>query len=210
MTVQTSENTQSKEQAPQPAETATSLLESAEAAPSGEEQPAGEAEPEAAEPAPESKPEEPKGAPESYEFKAPEGLEFGDALLTEYGAVAKELNLTQADAQKVLDRVGPALAAQNAETVAAIRNEWTAASKADKEFGGSKLNANLGIAKKALDAFGTPELRTLLDTTGLGNHPEVLRLLYRAGQKLSSDTFVSSSGQAVERDPAKVLFPDMN
>jgi hypothetical protein len=66
-------------------------------------------------------------------------------------------------------------------------------SKTDQEFGGEKLSENLSVAKKALDAFGTPELRKLLDDSGLGNHPEVIRMMYRAGKAISEDRFVGGS-----------------
>jgi hypothetical protein len=80
--------------------------------------------------------------------------------------------------------------------VEAIRNEWMQASQVDKEFGGDKLNENMAVAKKALDSFGTPELRTLLQQSGLGNNPEVIRFMYRAGKAISEDTFVSNSNGA--------------
>ena len=35
-----------------------------------------------------------------------------------------------------------------------------------------------------LDQLGTPELQTLLNESGLGNHPEVIRLLYKAARAL--------------------------
>jgi hypothetical protein len=71
------------------------------------------------------------------------------------------------------------------------------ASKQDKEFGGPALAENLSVAKKALDAFGTAELRTLLNESGLGNHPEIVRLFFRAGKAISEDRVVTgSTGQA--------------
>ena len=67
----------------------------------------------------------------------------------------------------------------------------------DKEFGGPALAENLSVAKKALDAFGTAELRTLLNESGLGNHPEIVRLFFRAGKAISEDRVVTgSTGQA--------------
>jgi hypothetical protein len=66
-------------------------------------------------------------------------------------------------------------------------------SKGDKEFGGDKLSENLGVAKKALDAFGTAELRSLLNQSGLGDHPEVIRFMYRAGKAISEDRFVGGA-----------------
>lgn len=68
--------------------------------------------------------------------------------------------------------MGPTLASRQESQVKAIRQEWVASAKADAEFGGEKLAANLATAKKALDTFGSTELRTLLNQSGLGDHPE--------------------------------------
>lgn len=47
------------------------------------------------------------GAPEKYEFKPPEGKNFDNEIITTYSQVARELNLSQASAQKMLDTLGP-------------------------------------------------------------------------------------------------------
>lgn len=133
------------------------------------------------------------GAPEKYEFTAPEGKAYDPAILESFSGAAKEANLTQDAAQKLIDTMVPTLQARQADQLKAIHQEWQNASTADKEFGGEKLTENLGVARKALDTFATPELRTLLETTGLGNHPEMLRLLYRAGKAISEDKFVGGA-----------------
>lgn len=158
-----------------------------------------------------------EGAPEKYEFKAPEGKELDPDLLTSFSDAAKDANLSQDSAQKLLDKMAPTLAARQVAQVEAIHKEWKDTSSSDKEFGGEKLKENMGVAKKALDAFDpigkdqtTTPLRTLLEETGLGNHPEVIRLLYRAGKAISEDTFVSGhGGKSSEPDAASVLYPTM-
>lgn len=157
----------------------------------------------------EAKAEDKPAAPEKYEFKAPEGKAFDEAVLTQFSEVAKELNLPQDAAQKILDKVAPAIQARQAEAIQAARTEWANTARIDKEFGGDKLPENLAVAKKALDTFGTPELRALLNESGLGNHPEVIRLMYRAGKAISEDGFVPGSRTSTtEADPAKRLFPN--
>jgi hypothetical protein len=152
----------------------------------------------------------PQGAPEKYEFAMPEGVHMDEAGLAAFSEVAKELDLSQEAAQKVIDKMAPAMAARQAEAIEAVRTEWAEGSRADKEFGGDKLPENLATAKKALDTFGTPELRTLLNETGLGNHPEIIRAFYRAGKAISEDRFVASSngGPPGSRDLAKSLYPN--
>ena len=145
--------------------------------------------------------QEPKkeGAPEKYEFNskvadAPDELDH--EVLTAFGEVAKELDLPQEAAQKVLDKVAPVMQARQAAVVEQVKLDWANESQADKEFGGESLNDNLEIAKSSLNAFGTDALKSLLQESGLGNHPEVIRFMYRAGKAISEDSYVGNSDGA--------------
>lgn len=147
--------------------------------------------------------------PESYEFQMPEGVEIDQDAVQEFSGLAKELKLDQANAQKVAD-IAVKMMAKQTEQHQNLVTSWTEQTKADKEFGGDRLSENLAVAKKALDTFGTPELRDVLNMTGLGNHPEVIRAFYRAGKAISEDRFISGSPKGAEVDPARRLFPSMN
>ena len=143
-----------------------------------------------------SESEAPEGAPEKYEFNskvtdAPNELD--PEVLTAFGDVAKELNLPQAAAQKVLDKVAPVIQARQAKVLEDVKAGWVSDSQADKEFGGENLNDNLEVAKTALDAFGNQALKSLLVETGFGNHPEIIRFMYRAGKAISEDSYVGNS-----------------
>lgn len=155
-----------------------------------------------------SKDDKPAGAPEAYEFKAPEGKEFSEEVLGAFEEIARELNLPQDTAQGVLDKLAPAFAEREAAAMEQARTEWAEASKADKEIGGDKLPETLAVAKKFLDAFGSPELSTLLDQSGLGNHPEFIRAFYRAGKATGEDRIVTGNVGTAQTDPAKRLFPN--
>lgn len=153
-----------------------------------------------------------QGAPEKYEFKAPEGHTLDEGVIAEFSNVAKELNLSQDAAQKMIDALAPKIAAQNREAfekqITETRTAWVDSVKADKEFGGEKLNENLSVAKKALEKFGSPELRTLLETTGLGDNPEIIRAFYRAGKAISEDTIVPGGTKpaTASKDAATALY----
>ena len=143
-----------------------------------------------------SESETPEGAPETYEFNtkvadAPDELD--PEVITAFGEVAKELDLPQDAAQKVIDKVAPVMQARQAKMVEQVREDWANESKADQEFGGENLNANLEIAKSSLKEFGTDALKSLLQESGLGNHPEVIRFMYRAGKAISEDAYVGNS-----------------
>lgn len=47
--------------------------------------------------------DKPEGAPEKYEFQAAEGVELDTEALKEFEPVARELNLTNEQAQKLVD-----------------------------------------------------------------------------------------------------------
>ena len=148
------------------------------------------------------------GAPDKYEaFKAPEGAALDPTVMTEFEAAARELNLPQDAAQKLVDKMAPVMAKQQAAQLEQLRTDWAAASTSDKEFGGEKLAENLGFARKAIDTFGTPELKTMLDQTGLGNHPDVVRFMVRAGKAISEDRIVTGGAPAsANRSAADVLY----
>ena len=178
------------------------------AAEGGQQQQATEGQQQQGEPKAEDKPQ---GAPEAYEFKAPEGQEYDPGVIEKFSAVSKELNLSQEAAQKVLDEMGPALLARQENAIAAARAEWVATTRADSEIGGDKIAENVALANTTFEKFGTPELRKLLDESGLGDHPEMIRWAYRAGKAMSEDGFVPGRGNnAAQTDPAKRMFPNMN
>lgn len=139
----------------------------------------------------------PAGAPEKYEdFKAPEGVTLDSRVMEEFTAAARELNLPQDAAQKMVDKMAPMMAQRQAEQLSAMRAEWETQSKADPEYGGDKLEASMVQANKAMNAFATDEFRTLLNETGLGNHPEWVRFMVRAGKAISEDKIVQGGAAA--------------
>lgn len=154
------------------------------------------------------------GAPEgdaSYaDFTLPEGVQLDTEGASELTAIAKELNLSQASAQKLVDL---AIAKQARDAAAGtahvegIRKGWQDATRADKEFGGDKLNASLATAQKALKQFGSPELNELVVGAGLGDHPEFIRLLVKVGNAVSEAPIVNG-GPSVTKDAASVLYPN--
>lgn len=156
--------------------------------------------------------------PENYEdFKAPQGTVIDAKVATEFKAVAKELGLSQANAQKVIDKLAPLLAHSESSrvqttlqsTLNKARDGWVATAKADKEIGGEKFAEHIATAGKAWAAFGTPELKKLLNDSGLGDHPEVIRWAFRVGSHLGPDNKFVGGGtvNSGPRAPEDVLWP---
>lgn len=153
-----------------------------------------------------------QGAPEEYaEFAAPEGMTFNAEAMTEFKGLAKELNLSQENAQKVADLGGKLVQKVQADQLRQIEQaqaQWAADARVDAEFGGDNLAKNVAVAKQALDAFGSPELSKMLSESGLGNHPEIIRAFYRVGNAIGQDKLIPGTTRTSNKDDARSLYPN--
>lgn len=143
-------------------------------------------------------------APEKYEFTPPEGQELDANALAVFEPIAKELGLSQEQAQKLVD-IYPQIQQQQAEAWGKQVADWGEQVKADKEIGGDKFNASVGAAQRALDQFGNTELREYLNASGLGNHPALVRFCAKVGKAMAEDTFVVPN-QGGQRSAADILY----
>lgn len=157
--------------------------------------------------------------PEAYELTFSEGITADADTIAEATPVLKELGLTNEAAQKFVPLIeahtARALAARDAQIdsyIAGERAAWLETAKADPEIGGDKWNTSITAAAKALDRFGAAkdsDFRNLLETSGLGNHPEMIRMFAKIGAATSEDTtFPRAGGNATgARTLAETLYP---
>lgn len=149
------------------------------------------------------------GEPE-YVFDMPEGIEIDSGTVTEFTALAKELNISPDAAKRIVDlevkRVQTQIDAHNA-TIA----EWATQTQNDPEIGGAKFTENVALARTAIDTFGSPALKQLLNETGFGNHPEIVKLAVKVGKAISEDRFVKGEQRPANTDEARAqsMFPSM-
>lgn len=135
----------------------------------------------------------PTGAPDAYaDFAFPEGFDATQLNVDEIKAFAKELDLPQDKAQKVAERVIKQRG--DFETAQATAREtqiaaWADEAKADKEIGGDNFDANLALARSVIEnpAIVDAGLKTFLDESGLGNHPEMIRTFHRIAKLVGDD-----------------------
>lgn len=144
------------------------------------------------------------GAPESYtDFKVPEGLTYDAASAGDFLAVAKELNLTQDQAQKLVDLY--------ANRMLEMQNAPKAQSEAwYKESIKLYKTEELDLANKTLSRFADKEFIELLANTGLSNHPKMIGLFKSIGEQISEGKFVDSGGGGIGKSAAEILYPTMN
>lgn len=146
-----------------------------------------------------------------YDFKFSEGLNLSDALKGEFTAWAQEGKLDPKAAQGAAELTSKAVehvAERHMSQIYDLYTKWADESRNDKEFGGEQFDSNANIANAALQQFGTPELTKVLKETGLGVHPEMVRVFYRIGKLISQDSVAGAiaSAASAEKTQAQRMY----
>ena len=156
------------------------------------------------------------GAPESYEsFKVPEGVEQSDEVLKDFTEVAKELDLSQDSAQKLVDtyfKMGTTAQEEQAQAMAQQSKDWAKMVQEDPTMGGENFEQtkkNIATVKANIPEF--KPVYDLFAEWGVGNHPALAGALNALGKLMAEDKFVSAQNSTQQRrSPERVLYPDMN
>lgn len=109
------------------------------------------------------------------------------------------------------ERQASLVAEQTAELSQSFERQvdnWEAEAKADKEYGGDKYAENSALAKEAIDTYGTDGLKEVLDTSGLGSHPEVIRFALKVGQALKDAPVIKGKGDATTKNATQRIYPN--
>lgn len=147
-----------------------------------------------------------------YTLKMPDGVELDGELAEALGPEFKELGLTHAQAQKLVDKyigIQQARAGKQSETFAKTVEGWADSAKKDAEIGGDKWNGTVVAATRAVNRLGTPALKDYLNASGGGNHPELIRFMAKAGAMIQEDIPASggAEGKGKPAEAAYTLFP---
>lgn len=156
--------------------------------------------PEATETAEAAEGQEKQGAPEAYEeFKVPEGMPYDTEAAQEFGELAKELNLTQDQAQKLVDTYAKKQASRHDSLVKhleTMKESWVGDIK--KEWGDS-FDKQAAMAAKGAE-LGDESLMDLLNGQDknlpgivLADHPAMARFLAKVGQMTSESSVVEGT-----------------
>ncbi len=147
--------------------------------------------------------------PKTYaDFQVPPGMSLDADLQDRFKNLARELELSQDGAQRLVDLYAQQLAdGQNRH--AETRDQWAKQAQCDREFGGSGFDRNIAVARRAIDRFGGDPLRKTLTETGVGNHPEIIRAFWKVGKAISEDHPAQGKAAQKTRDPARLLYPTM-
>lgn len=143
-----------------------------------------------------------KPVEEDWDLECPEGVDPESVKKVVEGC--KLLGMSKEVSQKVLDK-----RVQEMRAFEQKQRDWRDELATDKEFGGVHYGETVALARKALSAFDpTGAIRKLLDDSGHGNNPEVIKAFARAGRAMGEDVVISGKGGAADRPLADRLYND--
>lgn len=166
-------------------------------------------------------------APVYETFKFPEGIEVDPDRLGEFTGILADLEVKSKAGHEFVQEFGQkAVDFHVAELQRAVENlnktqleswektvtDWREATVADPEIGGNRIQTTLDSANKFIRTHGgtsdqQKEFRDLMETSGLGNNPTMLRLLSAAGRAMSEGTPVpATKPPAVPKSKTGALY----
>ncbi|HYA40880.1 MAG TPA: hypothetical protein VEF34_06230 [Syntrophobacteraceae bacterium] len=165
-------------------------------------------------------------APEQYaDFTLPEGVTMDEAQTSEFKSFAKEQDLTQEQAQKVLE-FGAAKIKDLTEAPykawSDMQTKWQAECKADPDIGGTKFEQSIKDAALVFtpgesnpfvgSADEAKALREALSATGAGNNPAIVRLFVQMGRLLAEPGPLTGKPAATDKqgDLLAKMYPTMS
>lgn len=146
-----------------------------------------------------------------FKLKLPEQLKLADADHGNFVKAALEAGVKPDQLQKLADVFAGAEMGRLKAVAAELKREeegWSTALKSDKELAGEngeKLEATKAAATRAMNKLATPKFRQLLEQSRLAKHPEMIRIMARAGAGMAEDSTSSSKAgnKGAEKTPAQ-------
>jgi hypothetical protein len=135
------------------------------------------------------------GRPETHEHYdmsdyAPESTE-------NFRQLAHEIGLNNDQANTLFNAYMDSIAGQEeSESEAFDQFEVENTQALQKEWGGD-FDKNVELARRAFMNFATPEAVEIMEQTGLGNHPEILKVFSRVGELLQEDSVLPGSSTPI-------------
>lgn len=140
--------------------------------------------------------------PASYEITIPDSMTVDEGLLTEFRTLAAESRLPPTAAQPLMDLYAKAMNTHIAALQAsddAVKASWMTTTNALPDFQGPTRETSLAAVDRVMAEFASPALRTFLNETGLGNHPDLVQMVLKVGKFL---------GEAKPPTPGKPVSTD--
>ena len=147
-----------------------------------------------------------------YSLKAPEGSKLGKEDVDRISAQAKEKGLSNDQAQMLLDaedRGHRNSSDREFKRIQAESKKWAEDLKADKEIGGADLDKNVENASRVVKKYADKEFVDFLNSSGLGNHPMLVRMFAKLGKAFGEDHWVEGTQvkpKQVEKSAAEKMY----
>lgn len=141
------------------------------------------------------------------DVQLPQNLKGREHVFAAFKKLAAELKLSAETVQKLAQWEASAVEEGRQSALdgrAQILRRWT---EQTREMFGPAYTRKLGRALEAAEHFGGPELRTLLDETGLGSHPAVVKTFYEISKQIGEDESISGRVRAAaDKTFAEALY----
>ena len=146
---------------------------------------------------------EAKAEPIKYDLKKPEGTTLTDSDVQAVLAQAKEKNLTNEQAQLLLEAKSDGAKTYAARELQKIKDDspkWVEAMKSEYKEDFKKTIEN---ASRVVSKYADKEFKDFLDNSGLGNNPMVVRLFAKIGKAFGEDHWVDGNPSAPKKEVSK-------
>ena len=152
--------------------------------------------------------------PEKYEFKLPEGMAVNQEALDAITPAFKEAGLTQENAQKLIEAYHPVMQkmmdAQRESAMGEFKTMVDGWKQDTIKMYGADYAKELANASRFIDALpDSDKVREVLNETGVGNHPVLVKAFVEAGKIISEDSFTDTNKRRPGGDPLNKLYPSM-
>ena len=122
--------------------------------------------------------------------------QFGDenGELDGFREFAHDTGLTQDQANNILKLYGDIQEEQEESQQNGLEELRTNTTMELQKEWGKNFDGKMDYAKRAFAQFASPELSQLMDESGMGNHPEMLRVFAKVGELMGEDSLVVGTG----------------
>lgn len=157
------------------------------------------------------KPEDEAKPPVEYtDFTVPEGMELEPEAVGKFKEFAATKNLSQEDAQGLLNMHTDALkeaALRPYQAYKELQETWIKEITADPEIGGDNLPKVQRTIASAIDKYGDDAFRDAMKLTGAGNNPAVVKFLAKVSSALTEGGLITGNApSAVKTIGAHTMF----
>lgn len=132
------------------------------------------------------------GLPESvekYELKTKEGADPKDNFFVGFREQAHKAGILPHQAQQLYDWYDSTIADMVKNQQAAISQQAEAEVSELRQEWGQAFDMKVRAAKAVVQKFGDDNFKTYLEETGLGNNPQLIKLMAKIGESLVEDKF---------------------